>query len=211
MPKQQRGQARRQQILDAADRLFRRQGYAATSMRQIAAESGFGGNASGLYNHFASKEAIFAALLESRSPYEELLGTLEEVQGRTLREFLRNWLAVVWPVMRQHLDFIQLVFIDLQEFEGRTLARFLHRIIPHFFVIFSRLQGFPEVRRDLPLPVLARTLASVMIGNVLTELLLQKNVLAGMPFPLATGDAWLDGVAGILARGLGAQEDTDHD
>jgi AcrR family transcriptional regulator len=33
-PKQQRGADRRAAILDAADRLFRSQGYAATSMRQ---------------------------------------------------------------------------------------------------------------------------------------------------------------------------------
>lgn len=47
-------------ILEAAASLFAEQGYAAVSMRQIAAEVGMGQGA--LYNHFASKQAILMAI-----------------------------------------------------------------------------------------------------------------------------------------------------
>ena len=48
-------------ILDTAARLFREEGYAATSLRDIAAECGM--KAGSLYYHFASKDAIIAEVL----------------------------------------------------------------------------------------------------------------------------------------------------
>jgi len=199
---QQRGEERREQILVAAERLFRRQGYAATSMRQIAAEAGFGRAVSGLYNHFPSKEAIFTALLASRSPYPHLLAALEQVQGETLEEILYNWLDTMWSVMQHRLDFFQLVLIDFQEFEGRTLANFVAQVIPGFFQLFSRILAFPEVRRDLPAPVLARMFASQMVGFMITELILRQLNLDSLPFIPAAGKTWLDGLVSIMVRGL---------
>lgn len=47
-------------VLDAAAHLFRKKGYASTSMRDIAAASGM--LAGSLYYHFASKEALLVAV-----------------------------------------------------------------------------------------------------------------------------------------------------
>jgi AcrR family transcriptional regulator len=201
-PRQQRGEDRRAAILDVADRLFRRQGYAATSMRQIAAEAGFGRAVSGLYNHYPNKEAIFAALLTTRSPYEPLLDALRLVEGQTLEDFLRNWLRTVWPVLVEYLDYLQLVFIDLQEFDGQTLATFLKDLLPHYFMVFSQVRQLPGVRQDLSLTVLIRTIATVMIGSLLTEVMIQRGAVDGLPEPIAVGDEWIDGLANILARGM---------
>lgn len=56
------GQAEgRQLILDAAARLFREQGYATTSLREIAGECGM--KAGSLYYHFASKDEIVSEVL----------------------------------------------------------------------------------------------------------------------------------------------------
>ncbi len=52
----------RQLILENAARLFRRNGYAATSLRAIASECGM--QAGSLYYHFSSKEEIIASVLE---------------------------------------------------------------------------------------------------------------------------------------------------
>ena len=56
----------RERIVEAALDLFSRQGFAASSMRQIAAAVGI--RASSLYNHFAGKEAIFSAIIDSYGP-----------------------------------------------------------------------------------------------------------------------------------------------
>ena len=54
--------ASRRHVLDCAARLFRREGYAAVSLRGIAAESGM--KAGSLYHHFDSKEVIVVEILD---------------------------------------------------------------------------------------------------------------------------------------------------
>lgn len=202
MPRQQRGEDRREQILNEADRLFREQGYTATSMRQIAKESGFGSAVSGLYNHFPNKEAIFKALLEEHSPYEELKTAMAAIDGETVEGFIRQLLAAFWAVMLRRADFLQLVFIDMQEFDGHTLAQFAQRVIPEMFVTIQRLQQFPQVRDDLPLPVITRTIASAMIGYMFTEMMAARITPEAFQLPLALGDAGVNGVVQILVRGI---------
>ena len=59
-------------ILDAAESLFARQGYQATTIKQVAAEVGVQGPA--LYKHFASKRALFEEVLERLfEPFTALL------------------------------------------------------------------------------------------------------------------------------------------
>jgi AcrR family transcriptional regulator len=52
----------RAQLLGAADRLFEQQGYAATTLAQIAEEAGLTKGA--VYSNFASKEELFLEMLE---------------------------------------------------------------------------------------------------------------------------------------------------
>jgi AcrR family transcriptional regulator len=56
MPKPRSSVDTRQKILDSAARLYRRDGIAATSMRQIAKAAGI--KAGSVYNYFASKDQI---------------------------------------------------------------------------------------------------------------------------------------------------------
>ncbi len=55
--------ASRRHVLDCAARLFSREGYAAVSLRAIAAESGM--KAGSLYYHFESKEVIVIEILNT--------------------------------------------------------------------------------------------------------------------------------------------------
>lgn len=64
-------------IMDAAERLFARNGFQGTTMREIAAEAGL--REPGLYNHFGSKDALYAAVLErSLRPMEQRIARLLE-------------------------------------------------------------------------------------------------------------------------------------
>lgn len=56
----------RERILDEALDLFARQGFAGTSIRQIARAVGL--RESSLYNHFPGKEAIYSALIDAHGP-----------------------------------------------------------------------------------------------------------------------------------------------
>lgn len=57
-----RADATREQILAGAARLFRTQGYAATTLRQVADAAGI--KAGSIYYHFASKETILVEVLD---------------------------------------------------------------------------------------------------------------------------------------------------
>jgi len=64
---------RRDQVLDAAARLFSRNGYAATSVRELADEAGF--TKAGLYYHVRGKEDLLGAICA-----ESIEAILEEVE-----------------------------------------------------------------------------------------------------------------------------------
>src|ERR1700704_1902523 len=65
-PPKNEGRATRDRLLDAALELFARPGFAATTVRQIAAAVGVRGTA--IYGHFASKQAIYDALFAAAGP-----------------------------------------------------------------------------------------------------------------------------------------------
>lgn len=75
------GESGREEILDAASRLFTEQGYAGTSTREIALAVGI--KQASLYYHFPSKEALLAELMAGTvAPSLEAAQVLEAVPGR---------------------------------------------------------------------------------------------------------------------------------
>jgi len=102
----------RDRILDAALDLFATQGYAATSMRQIAAAVGI--RAPSLYNHFGGKAALLAALIEAYGPargadrlaspaYRALAGDPEAFCRRYAADWLDQWCD---PAERRFMDLL---------------------------------------------------------------------------------------------------------
>jgi AcrR family transcriptional regulator len=59
-----KGQARRQQIVDAAVQVFARSGYTSGSLREVAKRVGL--TPAGLLHHFASKEELYAEVIRQR-------------------------------------------------------------------------------------------------------------------------------------------------
>jgi AcrR family transcriptional regulator len=87
------GEATRQQILDAAYRLFRRSGYSRVSMDEIAAATGVTKRT--LYYHFESKDELLATVLEAqhalavaafRTFGDRLSGSPEAMVGAMFRD-----------------------------------------------------------------------------------------------------------------------------
>jgi TetR/AcrR family transcriptional regulator, cholesterol catabolism regulator len=80
----------RQRVLRAAAALFRTQGYAATSLRDIAAAAGL--KAGSLYNHFSSKEDIVTTILDLgvKTVFERVRGSIEALEeGASCSAMLR--------------------------------------------------------------------------------------------------------------------------
>lgn len=115
---------RKDQILDASARLFRRQGYPATSVRMIASELSI--EAASLYNHIASKQEILQELLvpmarlftngmneieaSPRNPFQKL-EALVALHVKLTYEFPNQislitgeWIHLEGPVRQQYLE-----------------------------------------------------------------------------------------------------------
>jgi AcrR family transcriptional regulator len=88
----QRAASTRDRILDAAEALFAERGLAGTAVRDIAARVGL--NPASLYNHFASKEALYEAVLE-----RGLRPLLEVLAGAAAREGLAGRVELIDAVM----------------------------------------------------------------------------------------------------------------
>jgi AcrR family transcriptional regulator len=89
--------ARRQQIVDAARRCFTRNGFQATSMQDIFAESGL--SAGAVYGYFASKDDLVAAIVEEELPrwasaVERALNGPPDLVGK-VEAFIRAQLEVM--------------------------------------------------------------------------------------------------------------------
>jgi AcrR family transcriptional regulator len=194
-----RGETTRAALLAAAHKLFLRQGFHGTSMREIADEAGLA--VGGIYNHFATKEDIFAAVLDAYHPYHVLLPALEQTEGDSIEAFVRNAAERV----RQGIEgsetrLLPLVFMDLVEFRGRHMGRLARKILPRFLPFFERFTQLRGRLRHLPPPVLFRALLSLMIGYLVTEMIMKNAKL--YPQPGVTSRETFDGLIDIYLHGI---------
>lgn len=145
MQQEERSERSRTALLEAALALFSRQGYRATSVRDIA--DGAGTSTGSVYHHFRDKEAIFQTLLDqfwtaSSAPDFPLMRVFEDgafpdnlpAIGQAAQETITTW--------RQY---IALIYVDVVEFDGRHIHRF-------YADQAQRYQEFLERRTDLEIP-----------------------------------------------------------
>jgi AcrR family transcriptional regulator len=169
-----RGEQTRIDILNAAFELFSRQGYHGTSMRQIAQAAGIA--LGGIYNHFDNKEQIFVQVLLEHHPIYEVLPNLSAAQGSTLSELVADAASQLVRRFEERLDFLNLMFIELVEFEARHLDELFHLIFPQLMAFGQRLQRFQVELRPIPTPILLRTFIGLFFSYVITEYLIGKHL-----------------------------------
>jgi AcrR family transcriptional regulator len=147
-----KGERTSQAIIAAAYELFLEQGFHATSMRQIAQRAGLA--LGGIYNHFDSKEQIFATVLIENHPYRRLLQILESTPGETLVSFAQNAARLMIEEMESRPDFLKLIFIELIEFQSAHIPHLIQTIFPQLYPLLQRFRDQQDELRDLPLPVI---------------------------------------------------------
>ncbi|HWU38291.1 MAG TPA: helix-turn-helix domain-containing protein, partial [Candidatus Acidoferrum sp.] len=90
------GEERRQQIIEAAATLFSRKGFRGTTTREIAKAVGV--SEAMLFKHFATKEELYADIIEAKSHVEQLMDTMVKAAARgddaeVLRTLAREMIA----------------------------------------------------------------------------------------------------------------------
>lgn len=138
---------RREQILDAAERLFAQRGYEAVTAREVAREAGI---TPGLLNHyFGGKRGLFVTLVERLGPQITAVirvDTTRPVHVRT-RSFATAWLAWI-DVNRQIWLATAGLDENLADPELRVVVdRIRERVIDSFIADFpATLADEPRIR-----------------------------------------------------------------
>jgi AcrR family transcriptional regulator len=169
-----RGEQTRQAILSAAYDLVIRQGYAATSMRQIAQKSGFA--LGGIYNHFSSKEDVFRAIIEERHPFFQMVPILNAVPGATVEEFVRNAAHTLVAELGHHPEFLNLMLVEIVEFKSRHVPLVIKKLLPAVMPIGEHISGLEGNLRRIPPFVLARAFLGMFFSYYITEVLLGRSL-----------------------------------
>ncbi len=184
-PSLSKGERTRQAVVEAAYELFLKQGYAATSMRQIAEHAGLA--LGGIYNHFPSKEAIFAELILERHPYKQILPILVNTPADDVESFVRTAAKTLVDELGKRPDFIKLMFIEIVEFNGRNMPHMLEQVLPIVLPLINKFNKNKKVLRKISPLIFFRAFLGLFISYYMTELM-----LANTPITWIQGDALND-------------------
>jgi AcrR family transcriptional regulator len=132
MEQGERSRRSRSRILEAALELFSHRGYGATSVRDIAANARV--STGNVYHHFPDKETIFRSLLDQ---YWEIIEDPDYpfnkalAQG-TFPDDLEALGAAARQSVRRYRSYVDLIYVDVVEFEGSHIRKFYSQIAQRF-------------------------------------------------------------------------------
>lgn len=140
---------RKEVIEDAACKLFIKQGFHATSMRDIA--KGAKVSLGNLYNYYATKDAIFESIIKGYLTVvdDKLHAIFEEIDEPLEPESLRHLGEKVGRLVNQHSDFWLLMYIDVLEFRNRHFRKMFDRLSDRFSKTFAEKFETARKRGDL--------------------------------------------------------------
>ena len=170
-----KGERTSQAIVDAAYDLIAKQGYAATSMRQIADKAGLA--LGSIYNHFSSKEEVFVAVLQERHPIFQIVPLLNWTEGETAEEFARNAAHTLIAELGQHPEFLNLLLTEIVEFKGAHVPIVFEKMLPMILQLAQRLSNLEGDLREIPDLVLVRVFLGMIFSYFITELLLSRTLI----------------------------------
>lgn len=140
---------RKEKIEDAARELFIKQGFHATSMRDIA--KGAGVSLGNLYNYYETKDAIFESIINRYLKVidEKLKQIFAEIDEPLEPESLRKMGVMLGQLVNQHSDFWLLMYIDVLEFQNQHFRKMFEGISARFGKIFDAKFKEAQQRGDL--------------------------------------------------------------
>lgn len=155
---------RREQILDAAMRVFAQKGFVGATNRDIAREAGITPGL--IYHYFESKEAVFRAIVEARSPLHMLRTLPTEALAQPPEVFLRFLVRRVLSIVEDE-KFVQLIHMLLPELIHNPAlspvgTKVLQQVVDFLSTYLTAKMESGELRQTDPRQVAQVFLASVM-------------------------------------------------
>ena len=193
-------------VLDAALKLFSRQGYRATTVREIAKAARV--STGNLYHHFPDKEAIFRTLLDE---YREIVmsprfGVARALSSGTFPDNLEDFGYAIRDVVRQFRSYMALHYVDVIEFDGTHIREFYSSIDKRFTELVEGQNNGGVAIRVRP------GISAISALHVATRTFLQYfqlETLFGVPEPFGKDSAEVvREIADILRNGIAERNGT---
>lgn len=126
-----KGDEKRQELLNTAERLFCRQGYEETSVQDLLNAASM--SKGGFYHHFASKEEVLSALCARRAERAAAF-TAEALPGATTPiTRINTVLYGFMPLRLAETEFIAMLLPAVEKPEGRSIAlTYQDALLTHF-------------------------------------------------------------------------------
>jgi AcrR family transcriptional regulator len=190
--------ARKNQILDAAARVFATKGFHAATIKDVASDAGIA--AGTIYNYFENKTALLFAIFERMRDSRQALTTFAELQPDDVRGFIRAFVAT--PLMSLHSDYLDLFRVVISEIMVNEELRALYaqQIIGPTLIIAEKwfqtwiAQG---LIKPIDTGLMVRTLSSLILGLMVQKLIgdeLLQTRWESLPDTLT--DLIMDGIRG---------------
>jgi len=104
--------ARRNQILDAATKVFAQKGFHRATIKDVAKEAGIADGT--IYNYFENKTGLILGLLERLNETRNRAANLEQVSQGDLQEQMRTYMAHRFETLEaQGFDLLQVLLSEL--------------------------------------------------------------------------------------------------
>jgi TetR/AcrR family fatty acid metabolism transcriptional regulator len=164
-----RGGDKRQRILDAAVRVFARQGFYATRVNEVAKAAGVADGT--IYLYFRSKDALLISLFEDR--VQRLLTFMSSELPRTgsASEKLRRIIELQLGLLEGERDLAEVITVTLRqstklmkEYAAPTFTAYLDAIAR----VVAEGQASGELRSDVSPHLVARAIFGALDGIAMT-------------------------------------------
>lgn len=211
--KEREKELRRRQILEAAEEVFRRKGYQATTMDEVAEEAEFSKGT--LYLYFGSKFALFSELSNEvlAKVYEAFTKISEEpISGRQkVGKMLRLWGGEMSSNIRRFRLALSWIASDDphdEECPGMCSHReTIAKIIGALAAAIALGQSDGSVSNTASPPILACQLWSGMVGALMFSSQVSQDPSR---FPVSIDRAeFMDSFVDLLSCGLASKETTE--
>lgn len=187
----------RDPILAAARAVFTQNGYAETSLEQVARHAKL--DLTAVQRQYSDKEKLLAAMLRAYSPQADFEAALDAVQGESAADLLRDMMRRLVEVAQRHNDFFELAVIDAQSNNGNFLSNLSAAIVPKATELLGKMKANNELR-PISDAVIGRTLIAMWIGYIVSERALPQVARLAMRF--MPERIWLDGMVDLMLYGL---------
>jgi AcrR family transcriptional regulator len=174
--RQQLARARRDQILDAATKVFAEKGFARATTKSIAGAAGISEGT--IYNYFSSKAEILVGLLSRLNETErreaDLAAGLDDDPRAFFEAYLRHRLELLWP----NLEALRATLPELmvnRELREAYQSEVLAPTLELGEQVFRRLIAEGKLR-DFDVPLVTRAIAGTVFGLLLVSLLGDEEI-----------------------------------